>query len=184
MPSNKPDRRQPRPLSDTAAPSPRLRRALAGDIAFVVGLERRADYRPLINSTPAAEHLAALENPDVRYLILEANGARAGYAILAGLTSRNHSVELRRIAVERPGEGLGRKFCALLLAEVFDRLNAHRLHLDLFEDNERAERLYLSLGFRSEGVLREAERRGRTYRSLKVMALLEHEYRRRPKDRG
>ncbi len=176
MPSNKPDRR-PRRRPPDGAPSLRLRTATAEDIAFIVGLERRRDYRDFINSTPAARHLAALADADVRYFILEAKGRSAGFAILTGLTSPNRSIQLLRTAVDRPGEGLGRQLCTLLLDEVFGRLKAHRLHLDLFEDNARAERLYLSLGFRPEGLLREAERRGATYRSLKVMALLAHERR-------
>ena len=60
---------------------------------------------------------------------------------------------------------------------MFDGLKAHRLHLDLFEGNDRAEALYRSFGFRDEGLLREAERRGSIWRSLKIMALLDSEYR-------
>jgi RimJ/RimL family protein N-acetyltransferase len=178
MPSNKPD---PPPRSRTAegaGAAMRLRDAGPDDIPFIVGLEQRPDYRAFINSSPAGRHRAALSNADFRYLIFEGAGARLGFAILTGLTSPNRSIQLMRTAVDRPGQGVGRRLCARLLKEVFETMGAHRIHLDLFEGNHRAERLYLSLGFRHEGVLREAERRGDTYRSLKVMSLLEDEYRR------
>ncbi|HEY1427657.1 MAG TPA: GNAT family protein, partial [Caulobacteraceae bacterium] len=109
--------------------------------------------------------------------VLEEGGEPSGYAILAGLTSPNRAVELVRVALAQTGTGRGRDCVRLLLAEAFDVLGAHRFHLDLFEDNARAEHLYLSLGFRIEGLLRDAERRGERYRSLKLMAILEDEYR-------
>ncbi len=178
MPSNKPAPHRARRSAEGQAPTGRLRPARGDDIVFIVALERRGDYRPFINSWPPARHRHAMADRDFRYLIFEEAGAAAGFAILAGLTSANRSIQLLRTAVERPGEGRGRRLCGLLLAEVFDGLEAHRLHLDLFEGNDRAEALYRSLGFRDEGLLRDAERRGATWRSLKIMALLESEYRR------
>jgi ribosomal protein S18 acetylase RimI-like enzyme len=154
-----------------------IRSATADDLPFIVALESRPAFEPFINRWPVERHARALKDEDHRYLVCEVAGAVRGYAILAGLTSPNASVQLVRIAVDAPGAGVGRRFCEMLLAEVFDRLGAHRFHLDLFEDNSRAERLYESLGFRHEGRLLEAERRGTAYRSLKLMAMLEAEYR-------
>ncbi len=167
-----------RASSDHAA-SFSLRIAKPGDIGFIVALERRPDYRPFINRDPPARHHAALRDPDRRYLLAEQDGRPVGYAILAGLASPNRSIQLLRTAVSSPGEGHGRRLCTAILAEVFDVLKAHRLNRDLFEGNDRAEALYRSLGFEVEGLLREAERRGRVYHSLKVMALLAADYRRR-----
>jgi RimJ/RimL family protein N-acetyltransferase len=154
-----------------------LRRARAEDVGFITALENRPEFADFINSWPADRHLRAMADPDFRHLIFELDRAPLGYAILSGLASPNASIQLLRIAIARTGEGLGRTCCELVLEETFDRLGAHRLHLDLFEGNHRAERLYARLGFQSEGLLRDAERRNGAYRSLKIMSLLEHEFR-------
>lgn len=155
----------------------RIRRAAAEDVAAIVEVEARPDYAPFINHWPAGRHAEALANPDFVYVVFEQCGVWAGYAILAGVTSPNRAVQLTRIALAQPGDGRGKQAMALLMREVFDGLGAHRFYLDLFEDNARAEHLYRSLGFRYEGTLREAERRGEKYLSLKVMSILEPEYR-------
>lgn len=154
-----------------------LRKARNSDIGFIVALESRPDYSPFINSWPAERHAAALDDPDFRYLIFEQDGEPEGFAFLNGLQSPNRAIQLCRFAIATPGSGRGRTACRLILHEAFETLAAHRLYLDLFEDNSRAERLYRSLGFQLEGTLREAERRGATYLSLKLMSLLEQEYR-------
>lgn len=164
--------------------APTLRAAAEADVGFIAAIEARPDYEPFINRWPEARHLRALRDPDYRYLVFEAGGAPIGYAILAGLTSSNAAIQLVRIALDAPGGGLGRRCCRLMMAEVFDRLGAHRLHLDLFEDNRRAEHLYASLGFRREGLLRDAERRGEVFRSLTLMAILAPEYRALGPDAG
>jgi ribosomal protein S18 acetylase RimI-like enzyme len=73
--------------------------------------------------------------------------------------------------LKEPGAGRGRQACAQVLRYVFETLGAHRLSLDVIETNERAARLYDSLGFRREGIMREAFRRGEEYRSLILMSL-------------
>ena len=126
---------------------------------------------------PEDHHAKAMDDPDYRYLIIEEEGRPEGYAFLNGLLSPNHAVQLCRFVLAEPGKGKGRAACKLILDEVFIGLGAHRLYLDLFDDNIRAERLYYSLGFQLEGVLRDAERRGKEFRSLKLMSMLESEYR-------
>jgi RimJ/RimL family protein N-acetyltransferase len=39
---------------------------------------------------------------------------------------------------------------------VFARSESHRLWLDVFDDNARARRIYRAVGFREDGLLREA----------------------------
>lgn len=154
-----------------------LRTAREDDLALIERVEAKPDYDPFINHWPRERHATALADPDYGYRMFEIDGDPAGFAILTGLTSPNYAIQLMRMALEQPGQGRGRACCRLLLAEAFDRLGAHRFHLDLFEDNLRAEHLYRSLGLRHEGFLRDAERRGDQFRSLKLMSILEPEYR-------
>ena len=63
-----------------------------------------------------------------------------------------------------------------LIRMAFAEFGAHRLWLDVFEDNARARHLYKSLGFVYEGTLREAARRGTEFCSLHLMSMLDREY--------
>lgn len=154
-----------------------LRPAAATDLDFIATVESTPDYAPFINRWPLERHCAAFADADFSYLIFEQARAPIGYVILTGLQSPNKAVQLMRIALRQAGGGLGRACCLILMAHVFDDLGAHRLSLDIFEANARAERLYKSCGFQFEGVLRDAERRGDKFLSLKLMSILEHEYR-------
>lgn len=100
----------------------------------------------------------------------------AGFAILRGLTSPHRSIRLQRIAVAKPGKGLGRLMLAGVLECVFLELKAHRLWLDVFEANTRAQHVYESLGFQREGTLREAIFRDGEYHTQILMSILNREY--------
>lgn len=93
-----------------------------------------------------------------------------------GLVEDSGSIELKRIVVVPPGQGLGRRILHEVLRIAFDELHGHRLFLDIFEDNTRARHLYESLGFRHEGTLREADRRDDSWCTLCLISMLESEY--------
>lgn len=71
---------------------------------------------------------------------------------------------------------MGKRMLAELLRIVFRELGAHRLFLDVFDHNSRARHVYESLGFRYEGVMREAANRDGHWCDLHLMAMLESEY--------
>ena len=162
---------------NTTNRSLRMRPASRDDLAFIADVEATPDYAPFINRWPIERHRAALADADFSYLIFAEAGAPIGYVILTGLRSPHKALQLMRIALRQAGRGRGRACCALVMAYAFEHLGAHRLYLDIFEANVRAEHLYKSCGFQLEGVLRDAERRGDAFLSLKLMSILEHEYR-------
>jgi RimJ/RimL family protein N-acetyltransferase len=57
----------------------------------------------------------------------------------------------------------------------FQMMNLHRIELDVFADNERAIRVYEKVGFRREGLRRDAYFSHGRYRDIVVMGLLEGE---------
>jgi len=155
-----------------------LRRAGPYDLDFIVAQESRPDFALLVGSWDHATHASNLRHPNLEYWIVEKEpGQREGFVILSGLQSPHRAIELTRIVMKEPGAGRGRQACERVLQYVFDTLGAHRLSLDVIETNERAARLYSSLGFKREGLMREAFRRDGEYRSLILMSLLEAEYR-------
>ena len=154
-----------------------LRAATEEDIPAMVNFERIPEFRTMVGNWPAAEHLRALGDPDMRYfMVIDENGAAAGFAILRGLLSSHRNIELKRFVIGRPGTGLGQQALHALMDHVFSGLHAHRLWLDVFETNARAQHVYRKAGFRQEGILREAIYRDGEFHSLLLMSLLDREY--------
>jgi diamine N-acetyltransferase len=156
-----------------------LRPARAEDISFVLEAERDPDNAPFISPWPEEKHRKALDSSDTRHFILEkmANGHPIGFAIFSGMDQKEVSLCLTRIVVTEKGNGYGREALQLCKRYAFDVIGTHRFWLDVKLHNERAYQLYLKEGFVEEGVLRDVLKEGDTYTSLRVMSMLEHEYR-------
>ncbi|WP_123040131.1 GNAT family N-acetyltransferase [Cohnella candidum] len=77
---------------------------------------------------------------------------------------------------EYHGQGYGREAIGLLQQFVFDTLNLNRLHLDVYEFNQRAFRCYLSCGFVEEGRLRKRLFRDGRYWDVIQMSILKDEW--------
>jgi RimJ/RimL family protein N-acetyltransferase len=154
-----------------------LRLATPKDLPAVVALERLEESRKFVGQWSEERHRAAQASTDARYYVYEAEpGKLSAYAILRGLDEASGSLELKRLVVHPPGQGMGRKILQELMHIAFEQFHAHRLFLDVFEDNHRAQHLYRSLGFVEEGVLREAAERGGRFWSLHLMSMLDREF--------
>lgn len=75
------------------------------------------------------------------------------------------------------GRGIGTWATEAIRDFAFERLKLHRLELDVFSFNPRAERVYLKAGFKREGVLRDAVLDGGQYGDAILMWILEDEWR-------
>ena len=162
----------------------RLRPTLIDDLDFVVGIEQDGANRPYITRWDRMQHEAAVRFPDFRHFVVEAGEAGApsrpvGFVILIGCRNQNRSIELKRLVIQPKGQGLGRACVHLLKRVAFDDLGAHRFWLDVRLHNARAHALYDSEGFVQEGLLRECVRTDEGWESLRVMSMLESEYRAR-----
>jgi diamine N-acetyltransferase len=131
----------------------------------------------LVGSDSEPLHLQRLESPDAAYFLIERHGQPAGFVILCGLNSINRSIELKRVAVSEPGQGIGREALRQIVQMAFSELSAHRLWLDVYSDNQRALGAYRTLGFVEEGTMRECIWHGHRFRSLILMSILEEEFR-------
>lgn len=161
-----------------------LRPATRDDLDRIIALEQREDMMDFIFASTRAAHEAALDNPDQSYLIIEVDQSSsgdqerwAGFCILSDLSSGDSKAQLKRIALERAGHGVGTKAVLAVQNHVFEDLQKHRLGLDCYADNARAVRLYEKTGFHCEGVLRETSvKRSGTRMSLILFSMLKHEY--------
>ncbi len=75
------------------------------------------------------------------------------------------------------GKGLGTEATALVTGYAFDTLNLHRVWLHVVEANAAAIRCYEKVGYRREGLLRDAFYREGRYWNLVSMAVLRQEFR-------
>jgi diamine N-acetyltransferase len=155
----------------------RFRNATPKDVPEIRGLETRPEYT-LVGSWPEERHLKMLAEHDAVYIVAEDEQGRiAAFAILQGLQSEHKSVELKRIIVRIPNQGIGNKLLNEVAERAFGEYGAHRLFLDVFVINDRARHVYRRFGFREEGIMREAFYRDGAYHSQVLMSLLESEYR-------
>jgi diamine N-acetyltransferase len=78
--------------------------------------------------------------------------------------------------ITEKGRGYGKGTVKLVKRLAFENYKAHRLWLDVKEQNHRARTVYKSAGFTVEGILRECLSSVNGYESLVVMSILEREY--------
>lgn len=147
------------------------------DIPLIMKLERIPEFHTMVGVCSEQEHVAAFHDPDVRYFVVSENkGETAGFALLRGLQSPHRNLELKRFVIAEPGRGLGYRALAALMAHVFQQLHAHRLWLDVYETNTRAQHLYRKAGFQQDGIFREAIFRDGEFHTLLLMSILDREY--------
>jgi diamine N-acetyltransferase len=154
-----------------------MRVATNADIPAIVALESNPIARQFVGQWNEARHQTTLDGNDARYYVSENDaGEIEAYVILRGLSEDSRSIELKRIVVAVPERGLGRRVLTEIIRTAFRELGAHRLFLDVWEDNGRARHLYESLGFKHEGIMREAAYRDGRWFDLHLMSMLESEY--------
>ncbi len=148
------------------------------DLPAIVALERGVGYEHVVGRWSAEQHAAEMALPGSHYLVArDADGAPQGFVMLQRLDDPDRCAHLRRIAVARPGEGLGGALLGAALAHVFRATPSHRLQLLVYAENERAGRAYRRVGFVEEGLLRDIRRLpdGR-FRSMLMMSILRSEW--------
>ncbi|MBP5296763.1 MAG: GNAT family N-acetyltransferase [Bacteriovoracaceae bacterium] len=80
------------------------------------------------------------------------------------------------LAQEYRGKGYAKDMYKLIFQYGFNHMNMHRLYLFVLEDNMVAKGLYQQMGFKLEGVQREAIYSNGKYKNYEMMGLLKNEY--------
>ena len=119
------------------------------------------------------------ENDRYFFLIIAPDGDIIGESVINeidwDLRCANFRIGLYRQA-ER-GKGIGTWATEITRDFAFEKLKLHRLELDVYSFNPRAETVYLKAGFKREGVLRDAIMDGANYADDILMSILEDEWR-------
>lgn len=123
--------------------------------------------------------LSCLDDP-ARYdfLLLAPDGEIVGESVINEIdwAARRGNFRIAIFRAAHRGQGLGGWAVQTTCAFAFETLKLHRLELDVFSFNPRAEAAYRRAGFRREGVLRDAIRYGDGYADDILMAILEDEW--------
>ena len=108
-----------------------------------------------------------------------ASGTALGHGELTAIDPVHGTTVMRRVAVapNQRRRGAGRAIVMELLRVAFDDLGLHRVEVRAFTGNEPAVALYRSVGFRTEGRIREYRVHGGRRVSSHLMGMLEDEWR-------
>lgn len=153
----------------------RMREALAQDAAFIRRIFLLPHARAYVNAPKRDIILATLEEPDAESYVIENSGGPAGHFLLR---NRGFLVEFSLLIAAEQGRGAGTFALEWGLRRAFKQLRAHRVCLEVREDNLGTRRLCERLGFRLEGLYRDGYRDERTgeFRNLCPYGILENEY--------
>lgn len=91
--------------------------------------------------------------------------------------NRNANIRIAISQKAQTGKGYGTEAIKLMLDYGFGVLNLHRIELNVFSYNERAIHVYEKIGFKREGVQRDALYYNHKYYDSIVMSILEDEFR-------
>ena len=123
--------------------------------------------------------LSCMDDPDrFDFLIIDPEGNIIGESVINEIDWDVRSANFR-IGIfhsEACGKGIGSWAIRMTCKFAFEQLHLHRLELDVFSFNPRAEKAYLKAGFKREGVLKDAVKDGDQYADDILMAILEDEW--------
>jgi len=125
------------------------------------------------------ENAMRADDPNTVSYAIESNDSEyLGGVGLMRIDQRNRSAELG-ILIARPddwGKGYGSEAALLMMRHGFEEKNLHRIHLRVYEYNERGQKSYVKLGFSEEGRQRQAHFRHGNWHDVVMMAILEDEF--------
>lgn len=112
------------------------------------------------------------------FMIIEPDGHIIGETVINQINWKLRSANFR-IAIFHPndrGKGIGSWVIEKTRDFAFEKLNLHRLELDVFSFNPRAEKSYIKAGFKREGVLRDSIMDKNEFADDILMSILEDEW--------
>lgn len=112
-------------------------------------------------------------------IVTQEGDVPVGEVVLNDINYNNRSANIRILifAPENFSKGYGSEAMRLMLDYGFGQLNLHRVSLGVYNFNPRAIHVYEKLGFKREGVLRDALFHNHQYVDEIMMSILEDEFR-------
>jgi RimJ/RimL family protein N-acetyltransferase len=141
---------------------------LGNNFLYIAGEVDENWFENYINNRHTAVRLA---------IITPVNSNFIGMVHLTGIHQINRSAEFSILIGDRDywAKGAGSQATKAMLDHAFNNLNLNRVYLTVLENNERAIKMYEKVGFKREGVLREAIFKNGKYCNLIQMSILKRE---------
>lgn len=102
-----------------------------------------------------------------------------GKIYLSRINTTDDSLDITRIYIadiDNRNKGYGEEALRLILEYAFINLHMERVTIDHFERNKPAAYLYEKIGFRNEGLMRNAGKKNGKYVNLQLKSMLRAEY--------
>lgn len=139
-------------------------------------INRERTYEEVVREFLARENDPSRE----QYTILfKEDQVPIGRVYLSGISRASDSIDITRIYIGEKkflGLGYGREVMETLLDYCFNTLGMQRVTIDHYPGNENAAAIYLKLGFKYEGIMRNAAKKDNNYYDLHLMSMLISEY--------
>ena len=132
--------------------------ATEDDIPAIMTIERTPGFEDFVGRWTHEQHAAELAKHSTRYFVLRDGGEVKAFAIFQHIGEPDRRVHLKRIVAKDAGQGSGTRLLRSALDWLYCETETNRIDLDLFVENERAQRTYEKLGFVVEGRLRDYHR--------------------------
>lgn len=114
----------------------------------------------------------------VRCAVCDTDKGIVGIVNLLNIDSVSKNSELSIIiGHDFQNQGYGKKATIEMLHHAFYNLNLHKVYLYVLQNNFHALRLYESIGFLKEGLLREYVYKMGSYHNLLIMGIFQSEFR-------
>jgi RimJ/RimL family protein N-acetyltransferase len=143
-----------------------IRRAEPGDLDFMLELALHEEVEPFLGAVSAKDAAALREEidrssrepHDFGRFVIEVDGAPAGAMGFEAVNRRSRIAHLERLAVHpsHRGRRVADEAASILQRELVVHLGYHRLQLEIYGFNERAQRHAERAGFVREGSRRRA----------------------------
>lgn len=124
--------------------------------------------------------LCKVINDETRYdfLIVNKSNNILGEVVLNEIEedSRNANFRICLFKSSLCGRGYGTQSIKLIIKFAFEVLHLHRVELEVYSFNIRAQKAYYKVGFIKEGIKREGEFINGSYCDVIIMSILESDY--------
>jgi len=115
--------------------------------------------------------------PDSFHFRIEAEDKLIGEVLLKSIKWYNRKAEVSiALNMEYQGKGFGKNALHTLIDYAFNSVNLHRLEAEIFAYNQKAKKLFESIGFKHEGTLREARYAEGKYHDILRYGILIREF--------
>lgn len=148
------------------------------DLEAILEIENAPENKMYIRQWSQETHLGAIFDDNYGHLTVKQNSNNEiiGYIILVGLTEYDKSLHFKRFVIQSKGRGYGRAVFQLIMKIAFENFEMHRIWLEVLDYNEAGCHIYLTEGFKKEGIHRQSYFDGTEYHDLIAMSILEPEY--------